>query len=332
MKNNFSISSEDFGKRLDKFLVEQFPEVSRTQIQKLIEGEKILVNEKKVAKHYFLEKGDEVNFMVDIDESVGTRHVASLQVEPNSSVPFSVLFESHHYIIVEKPSGVVVHQAPTHPEPDTLVNGLVAKYPEIVSVGVEPVRPTQNFRPGIVHRLDKDVSGIMVVARTNEMFLHLKKQFEERLVKKIYIALVHGKIEKEEDEICFDIGRSKQDKRKMAGRPPLASPPLKGGDRVGVAREAITYFEVLKHFERYTLLKVQIKTGRTHQIRVHLNAYTHPVVGDNVYRPKSLKTSVNLGRLFLHAHELGFYGLEGNWMEYKSELPKELSEFLQTLS
>jgi 23S rRNA pseudouridine1911/1915/1917 synthase len=98
------------------------------------------------------------------------------------------------------------------------------------------------------------------------------------------------------------------------------------------AREAITYFEVLKHFERYTLLKVQIKTGRTHQIRVHLNAYAHPVVGDEVYRPKSLRTSVHLGRLFLHACELGFYDLEGNWMEYKSELPKELNEFLQTLS
>ncbi len=364
MKNKFIISSEDLDKRLDKFLVEKFPEVSRSQIQKIIECGEILVNEKKVSKHYFLEEGNEVKilnvsendvnnaaFVVEKVVPARTRQSLfdtdeasfSVEVIANPSVQFRIIFETPDYIIIEKPAGLVVHQAEGHPGPDTLVNGLIARWPEIINVGnVFPSSPslpagqaglqqtskpfsaeTSNMRPGIVHRIDKDVSGVMIVARTNEMYEHLKKQFQERTIEKIYITLVHGKIHKEEDEIHFDIGRSKSDSRKMGAKPVGAQ---------NNTREAITYFEVMKYFQRYTLLKVQIKTGRTHQIRVHLNAYGYPVVGDKLYRPKSLKTRINLGRMFLHAYKLGFYELNGKWVEYKSDLPRELEEFLRTLS
>ena len=312
MNKTYKIKDKDAGRRLDKFLVEKQPKISRSQIQKIIESGQVLVNGKAIKKHHWLDEGDKVVF----PRGIGAPATEKIVAVPNASVGFRVVKEEKDYVVIEKPAGVIVHQSHGHPEPDTLANGLLARYPEVASVG-------DVDRPGIVHRLDKDVSGLMVVARTPEMFGHLKEQFRNRTVKKKYLALVHGAPQKTDGIIDLPISRSYSDRKKMGAK-------AAGADAEG--KEAITHFEVLQKFERYALLGVEIKTGRTHQIRVHLNAYSCPVLGDKTYRPRNLKTSVNLGRLFLHAHFLGFADLGGNWQEFEAPLPDPLQKFLKTLA
>ena len=171
-----------------------------------------------------------------------------------------------------------------------------------------------------MHRLDKDASGLLVVAKTNATFDHLKQQFKTHQIKKSYAALVYGNIERDIGEINFPISRSAQG-YKMAAH-----------SRAHGGRTAVTEFTVKQHFINYSLLEVKIGTGRTHQIRVHLAAYDHPLVGDNLYgtrRTKELNKKLGLNRIWLHAQELGFYNLQGEWQEFKSEAPKELREILK---
>ncbi|MCK4554834.1 RNA pseudouridine synthase [Candidatus Parcubacteria bacterium] len=236
-------------------------------------------------------------------------------------IKYQTVFENNNFLVINKPAGLLVHSA-NHIKEPTLADQLLKKYPELIKIGEDPIRP------GIMHRLDKQVSGLMAVAKTQVAFDHLKKQFQDRTIIKIYTALVYGKIEKDEDEINFPIQRSSKG-HKMA-----ALPLTTKGKFTEEGRQAITEFEVIKRFINYTLLKVKIKTGRTHQIRVHLAAYGHPVVGDDLYSTKKTKEKnkkLNLGRIFLVANKLSFIDLNGKQKTFKIDLPEELKNFLKKI-
>lgn len=215
-------------------------------------------------------------------------------------------------MILDKPAGLLVHPA-TRGENDTLVNGLIASYPEIKNVGDDPLRP------GLVHRLDKDTSGLMVIAKNNRSFECLKKQFQERRIEKHYLALVYGRFKEKSGLIAKAITISKKDHRK---RTALLD------ER---AKKAETRYRVLKEYNDYTLLEVMPQTGRTHQIRVHLSSIGHPIAGDQQYQFKRQKAPAGLNRQFLHASYLKFQAPNGRVMEFKSELPEDLKKILNKI-
>jgi 23S rRNA pseudouridine1911/1915/1917 synthase len=215
----------------------------------------------------------------------------------------------------------LTHGAP-HIKEDSLIEQIIVDFPDIAKVGEDPARP------GIMHRLDKAASGLLVIARTADSFDNLKRQFQARTVTKQYIALAYGQFDTEYGDIDFPIARSAQG-HKMA-----ALPLTKKGEDNDDGRNAHTEFDVIKQYINYTLLKVVIKTGRTHQIRVHMAAYGRPLVGDDLYATKKTKVKNqknNLGRIFLHAEKLEFDDLSGTRQKYELELPKELKEFLKTV-
>ncbi|MFH1291618.1 MAG: RNA pseudouridine synthase [bacterium] len=239
--------------------------------------------------------------------------------ELGSFLKLKVVDETPDYLVVNKPTGVLVHPTSAD-EPNTLTKQLLQKYPELKNVGED------KMRPGIVHRLDKDASGLMVVARTQPMFELLKKQFQERQVEKEYLVLVHGKVVADTNEINFPLKRSKN------GR--MASiPKTKRGEPTDIGRQSKTEFWVEKRFINFTLLRVKIFTGRTHQIRAHMLAYGHPVVGDLLYYQKkqSRKWDDKLGRLFLHCVKLGFNDPNGQKQNFELNLQKELKDFLKEI-
>ena len=245
-----------------------------------------------------------------------------------------IIFENDDYLVVNKPAGLIVHGGTGIEEP-VLTDWLRNRYPEIENVGDDPLRP------GLVHRLDKEASGLMIIAKNQKSFNYFKKLFKARRVIKKYIALAHGQISKEEDVITFPIRRAR-DGYRMAALP-VSSETISdknkpnNRDRGTIraqeeSKEAITEFSVLKKYINYTLLDVKIKTGRTHQIRVHLYAYGHPLLGDPLYFTKKTKVKnqkVNLNRIFLVANRLSFKDSNGEKQEFSIELPKELEIFLQ---
>jgi len=244
------------------------------------------------------------------------------------------IFENDDYLIINKPAGLIVHGGPGITE-EVLTDWLRKSYPKIENIGDDPLRP------GIVHRLDKEASGLIVIAKNQKAFLHFKKQFQNRQVTKKYTALVHGQISKDEDIINFPIRRAR-DGYKMAALP-VSSTTIgdknkpNNRDRGTLkaqedSKEAVTEFKVVKHYINYTLLDVKIKTGRTHQIRVHFYAYGHPLLGDPLYFTKKTKVKnqkVNLGRIFLVARDLTFKDLNGEKQQYIIDLPNELEAFLK---
>jgi len=295
--------------RLDKFLTSEL-KLSRSKVQKMISDGEVTVNGKLPSIHEFLKNGAVVEFA----KLKKAKAESKDKVPANSKVPFKVIEENKDYLIIEKPAGIIVH--PTDKgETDTLANGLVAKYPELKKVG------ENELRPGIVHRIDKEVSGLLIIPRTQKAYEYFKNLLKTRRVKKIYTALVHGLIERNEGTIDFKIGRSRKQGR-MAAYP---------NDSEG-NREALTHFEVIDRLDFLTLLKVTIATGRTHQIRVHMNALNYPIVGDTLYTQKFVKRkNIVLPRLFLHASELAFVDMDGKLVHYKSALPKELKDLLKKL-
>ncbi|PIT93826.1 RluA family pseudouridine synthase [Candidatus Falkowbacteria bacterium CG10_big_fil_rev_8_21_14_0_10_43_11] len=301
-----TVKPADANQRLDIFLAAELG-LSRSQAQKMIKVGEILVNGKIANAHCKVQANGKITIKVKPQNK---------EVIKQAALPkFKIIAETDDYVIINKPAGVIVHGGNGIVEP-TLTDALDQKYPGLRKIGDNP------SRPGIVHRLDKDASGLLVIAKTNAMFDHLKKQFQTRETKKIYAALVYGNIAKESDEINFPVSRSAQG-YKMA-----AHSQAHGG------RAAVTEFAVTKHFINYALLSVTIKTGRTHQIRVHLAAYGHPVVGDDLYgtrRTKELNKKLALNRIWLHAQTLGFYDLAGQWREFKSETSKELKELLKKI-
>ncbi|MGC9048616.1 MAG: RluA family pseudouridine synthase [Patescibacteria group bacterium] len=229
-----------------------------------------------------------------------------------SKFDIDIIYQDDDFLIIDKPAGLLVHPTKYSKE-KTLVDWLLENYPEIKNVG-------EKSRSGIVHRLDKEVSGLMVIARTKRMYEHLIKQFSENKIKKEYLALVHGQPSEEKGVIDLPIGRTKKGK--------LVAVKYRKG--IKLEKPAITEYEIIQKFKNYTLLKVKPLTGRTHQIRVHLKAIGCPIVNDKKYCKLKI-VNCKLTRIFLHASYLGFYDLEGKWREFKSELPIELNDFLSEL-
>jgi len=309
---NYTITKEHQGIRLDKFLTKKISGLSRSQIQKMIKAGQVLVNDNKPTVHQFLKTGDTITITKQQNNIL--RAQASLPARAGKIPALEIIENTTHYLIINKPVGLVVHEAPGY-NGLTLVDQILKKYPDIAKIGEDPMRP------GIVHRLDKEVSGLIVIAKTQDMFDHLKSQFKTKKIKKEYIALVYGSPQKLEGEIEFKIDRAVNG-YKMAALP-------KSDNQRG--RSAVTEFEVLERLGNYTLLRVKTHTGRTHQIRVHLNAYGLPVVGDSIYIPKKLKVKIKLGRIFLQANCLGFYDLDNNWREFSIPLASELQSTLDKL-
>jgi len=224
----------------------------------------------------------------------------------------NIIYEDKDILVIGKPAGLVVH--PNKPnQNNTLVNGLLAYYPPINEVGEDPLRP------GIVHRLDKDTSGLLIVAKTNQTFKYLKEQFKQRKIKKKYLALVVGRIKDEKGIITKSISQSKKAHNKRSAL----------WDEK--AKKAITNYKVIKRFKDYTFLEVVPKTGRTHQIRIHLASIGYPLAGDKQYKFKRQPCPKGLGRHFLHAYYLKFQLPNGKMMALKSELASDLKKVLQDL-
>jgi 23S rRNA pseudouridine1911/1915/1917 synthase len=331
----FKIDEKNTNKRLDKFLTENLSDFSRSQVQKNIKDGFITVNGKEIAPHYFLKEGDEI-FVTQAFRPEKIRAKAL-------SYKIKVITETSQYLVINKPAGLLVHPVkfqmdreilpkeklfdrvkPTQVSQEkTLVGWLIKKYPKIRNVWdrVKSSKGDHAARPGIVHRLDRDVSGLIVIAKTQKMFDNLKGQFQARTIKKEYTALVYGNLELDEGEISRSISRSKKTGLMVAR-----------GTNAEQGKNAITQFEVIKRYKNYTLLKVKLITGRTHQIRVHLHSIGHSVVGDSLYQTrdvKKAKNKVELDRIFLCATKLGFYDLNNNWQEFEIKLPEDLTKFLR---
>lgn len=310
------------GERLDVFLSNKL-KTTRSQAQKMIDNQQIIINDKKPKKYgEVVKENDEIKFCTKKGENkkINIKKETSPIKTSEPILPVKIIAETPDYLIVEKPSGMLTHPTQAE-EKTTLVDWLIKKYPKIKNVGEDKIRP------GIVHRLDKEASGLLVVAKTQKMFNYLKEQFKNREVKKEYIVLVHGRIAKDWDEINFPIGRS-ETADKMA-----ATPKTIKGLQSDVGKEARTEFFIEKRFVNFVLLRVTIHTGRMHQIRAHMLAYNNPVVGDPIYFQKKQKRIWDelCGRLFLHSAKLGFNDLEGKFVEFESPLPEQLQKFLKII-
>lgn len=289
--------------RIDAFLSNNSKlELSRVAVQRLIENEKILVNNKKVKPSYKVQIGD----IITIDEEPAKEIELKAQ-----DIPIDVIYEDKDIIIVNKPKGMVVHPANGNPD-GTLVNALMKICKDTLSgIGGE-------IRPGIVHRIDKDTSGILVVAKNDKAHINLSEQIKNHEVKKIYIALVRGIVKENEGTIDMPIARSKKDRKKMAV------------DKDG--KRAVTHFKVIKRFSENncTLLQINIETGRTHQIRVHLSQIGYPIIGDVVY--SNGKNEWNIEGQCLHAKSLEFtHPITGEKMYLEAKLPQYLQDILNSL-
>ena len=297
---NVIVNENDKGKRLDIYIAENFNELSRTMIKKLIESNNILVNDKSEKVSYKVQAND--NISIDIPEAKETKLKAQ-------EIPLDIIYEDSDIIVVNKPKGMVVHPANGNPD-GTLVNAILAICKNSLSgIGGE-------LRPGIVHRLDKDTSGLIIVAKIDNAHINMSEQIKERNVKKTYIALVRGNVPEEEATINMPIGRSTKDRKKMA--------VTKNG------KQAITHFKVLKRYSKYTLLEIKIETGRTHQIRVHMAEIGYPVVGDAVY--SNGKNEFGIEGQMLHAYKLEFmHPITNKHMELTAPLPQYFEEILKKL-
>ena len=294
-----NIKEQDIGKRIDAFLAGN-TEFSRAHIQKMIENEKVLVNGKKTKVSYKVQKDDKINVEEEVPKEI------SLEAQ---DIPIDVLYEDNDIIVVNKPKGMVVHPANGNPD-GTLVNAILAMCKDSLSgIGGE-------IRPGIVHRLDKDTSGLLIIAKNDEAHINISKQIQDRKVTKKYIALVRGVVAENEATIDLPIARSTKDRKKMAVDP-------KG-------KNAVTHFKVLQRYDNYTLLEMKIDTGRTHQIRVHMSYIGHPVVGDEVY--SNGKNEFGVQGQMLHARYLKFkHPITGKELSLEAPIPDYFEEVLQKL-
>lgn len=295
-----SIYAKENKIRLDKYLAKEKPELSRSMIQKLIEEGHILVNNNPVRTSYLLQEQDQITIEIPEVKEVGIEA---------QDLPIEIIYEDQDILLVNKPKGMVVHPANGNPD-GTLVNAIMAKCKDGLSgIGGE-------LRPGIVHRLDKDTSGLLIVAKNDRAHIQMSEQIKEHKVQKTYLALVKGIVKENEATIQMPIGRSIQDRKKMAVR--------KDG------KEAITHFHVLKRYLHHTLLEVKIETGRTHQIRVHMAQIGHPIVGDMVY--SSGKNPFGVEGQMLHAQKLDFtHPRTGEKMHIEAPLPAYFTEILEKL-
>ncbi|NLV89057.1 MAG: RluA family pseudouridine synthase [Tissierellia bacterium] len=281
---------EDDGERLDSYIAREIDEVSRSFVQKLIKEGLVLVNEKHVKASYTVNEGD----YIKIEFPKPKR----LEIIPED-IPLDIVFQDQDLVIINKPQDMVVHPAPGNYS-GTLVNGLLFHIDTLSSInGI--------IRPGIVHRLDKDTSGLLVVAKNDSAHRFLSEELKNRRIKRNYICLVHGILKNDEGTIDAPIGRHPKDRKKMA----VVNKNSK---------EAITHYKVLDRYDNYTLLEVSLETGRTHQIRVHMAYINYPIVGDPIYSKG--KNEFGLDKQMLHAYKLGFiHPSTKEYMEFKTDLP-----------
>ena len=296
----YRVKKEEQGKRLDVYVSNQNRELTRTAVQRLIEKENILVNGKKQKVAYKVVDGD----IVTIEESEAK--IIELKAQ---EIPIDIIYEDKDIIVVNKPKGMVVHPANGNPD-GTLVNAIMAICKDSLSgIGGE-------IRPGIVHRLDKDTSGSLIVAKNDKAHVNMSEQIKNHEVKKTYVALVRGVVKENEATIDMPIGRSHSDRKKMAV------------DKNG--KNAITHIKVLKRYDKYTLLEINIETGRTHQIRVHLSHIGYPIIGDYTY--SNGKNEFGVVGQCLHAKCLEFkHPVTGEKMKLEAQLPDYFEKILKEL-
>jgi 23S rRNA pseudouridine1911/1915/1917 synthase len=311
------VTLDDAGKRLDQFLVGQIADTSRARVQQLIEQEKILVNDDAVKASLRLRGGERISILGDVKSSP-LRAMAE-------EIPLDIVYEDHDLAVVNKAAGMMVHAGAGATEDErnrgTLVNALLHRFEQLSGVGGD-------LRPGIVHRLDKATSGLIVVAKNDEAHRKLATQFARRVVKKTYIALVHGWMKQDRGTISSSISRDRMRRTRMTTK-------RSGG------REAITHYTVQQRIDskygKFTLLELRIDTGRTHQIRVHLASLRHPIVGDTLYgAPRELsaknEADISLARNFLHAAALQLqHPRTGEALSFTRPLPEELQDFLEKI-
>jgi 23S rRNA pseudouridine1911/1915/1917 synthase len=296
-ETTFAVPPEEAGERLDRVLADRFPDLSRAQLQRLIRSGAITVNDTVVRPACRLAPGDLITVTFPEEPTV--------RPEP---FPLDIVYEDEHLLVVNKPAGMVVHPA-ARMVSGTLVNALLAHCPQVADVG-------GSDRAGIVHRLDRETSGLIVVAKNPEAHAALQRQFKRRLVRKTYVALVEGQVQPREGIIEVPIGRDPKDRTRMAV------------SRTG--RPAVTQYRVVEIFPQYTLLEVRPHTGRTHQIRVHLAWLGYPVVGDRVYGRR--RQTLMPDRHFLHARDLAFtHPVTGEKLALSAPLPPELASVLNQL-
>ncbi len=317
-----TVTEKGAKERLDVFLTSEIKQ-SRSKIQKMIKEGQIKINGVASKKNGQLLDSQDIIEISELEEKKDNRKIPKNKQFYLKDI--KIIADTKDYVVVEKPSGLLTHPTEAN-EDETLATFLQHKYPAIKKL------PPDTDRPGIVHRLDRGASGILVVAKTKKMYEHLKKQFQNRTVEKKYIVLVHGKMAKKVGKINFKIDRGPDGK--MVARPVMKNLTLKNVTGLQNGKDALTEFEVIKEYARFSLLNVKIHTGRTHQIRVHMQAFNHPVVGDMLYYNRKLnrKKDSKLGRIFLHATKLGFVDLEGKDQSFQIGLPKKLQSFLEELS
>ncbi|OGO40338.1 MAG: pseudouridine synthase [Chloroflexi bacterium RBG_16_57_8] len=297
-RKTITVTADAAGLRLDKFIADRCPEVSRTQFQRIIAGGHVTVNGRSARASLKLEAGDEV--VVELPPPTPT----TLFPE---AIPVDIVYEDDDLLVVDKPAGLTVHPAPGHPD-HTLANAILSLLPQLDTGDWQ--------RPGIVHRLDKDTSGLIIVAKNAQAHENLTDQFKQRAVDKVYVTLVQGHPTPQEGSIEAPIGRDRSHRERMA---------ITDEEH---GREARTNYRVIRHVGQYSLLEVKPETGRTHQIRVHLAAVGHPVVGDRVYGVKV----PFLDRQFLHAARIGFrLPSTGQHVEFQSDLPADLERALERI-
>lgn len=309
--NKFFVQKREGSQRLDKFLAQKFPKYSRAHLQKNIKAGLILVNGKISEPRHHIKDGDEVTTQI--------QPVVKVDLKPDPSIALKIIYEDADLLIIDKPSGLVVHAGVKNPK-NTLVNALLAHCPTIKNVGDEP-----DLRPGIVHRLDKDVSGVMVVAKNQKTFLDLKNQFQERKVKKMYVCLAWGKFKAKQDKIDLPLAQNPKNPRKMVVVRNLEDPLYPK------AQNALTEYKVIEQFDKTAYCNVYLRTGRRHQIRVHFKSQGHPLVNDPLYGERR-QTFLGTGRIFLHAASLGLRSPSGEYLYFLSPLPATLKEILITQS
>jgi len=308
--NFLRVEAQHVGSRLDAYLASQFEGWSRARLQRLIENEDVLVNSKPSKPSYKLRENDEIEVEL---------LAPAVEVFTPENIPIEIVYEDDTLVVVNKPAGLVVHPAAGTPS-GTLANALAYHFQQLPGAGT-------GERPGIVHRLDRDASGLLVVAKTEAALENLSDQFRARTVSKWYVALVHGRVAANSGKIDQPLARDPSNRTRMA--------VVRGG------RNALTLYRVRRAYQRFTLLDIDLKTGRTHQIRVHLAWLKHPVVGDETYgggrdntiQDPQLRARIrNLHRNFLHAEKLGFtHPATKEWVKFESPLPAELSQLLDTV-
>ena len=301
MADNYTFVVKNAGVRIDRFLTDNIPEITRSAVQKIIDEANVTVNGEVVPKNYKCRVGDNVDVTVPDAkplEAVG------------QNIPIDIVYEDEHLLVVNKPKGMVVHPANGNPD-GTLVNALLYHCGDSLS-GINGV-----IRPGIVHRIDKDTSGLLIVAKSDKAHIGLAQQIKDHSFSRAYEAVVYGNIKEDSGTVCQPIGRDTKDRKRMAVTMKSSKP-------------ATTHYEVIKRYGDFTHVRCVLETGRTHQIRVHMAYLGHPVAGDAVYGPRKVITRLN-GQC-LHAKHIGFvHPVTNEYLEFESDLPEYFTSFLNYL-